>query len=133
MLAQTIDDIQVQGSKKIEEQAIKEKLESSVGSAINDDSVRQDILNLYETGFFYDVKVESKNISGKTTLVYSVVEKPSISEITFSGNEELDTDELFEATELKTYEIIDPKDVGVTESAIVLTARSGRAAGWRTT
>lgn len=27
-----------------------------------------------------------------------------------------------------TYEIIDPKDVGVTESAIVLTARSGRAA-----
>lgn len=28
----------------------------------------------------------------------------------------------------QTYEIIDPKDVGVTESAIVLTARSGRAA-----
>ena len=27
-----------------------------------------------------------------------------------------------------TYEIIDPKDVGVNESAIVLTARSGRAA-----
>ncbi|NRB82301.1 MAG: 2-isopropylmalate synthase [Winogradskyella sp.] len=28
----------------------------------------------------------------------------------------------------ETYEIIDPKDVGVTESAIILTARSGRAA-----
>jgi len=28
----------------------------------------------------------------------------------------------------ETYEIIDPKDVGVTDSAIVLTARSGRAA-----
>ena len=28
----------------------------------------------------------------------------------------------------QTYEIIDPKDVGVTDSAIVLTARSGRAA-----
>ena len=28
----------------------------------------------------------------------------------------------------ETYEIIDPKSVGVTESAIVLTARSGRAA-----
>jgi 2-isopropylmalate synthase len=28
----------------------------------------------------------------------------------------------------ETYEIIDPKDVGVVESAIVLTARSGRAA-----
>ena len=27
-----------------------------------------------------------------------------------------------------TYEIMDPKDVGVTESAIILTARSGRAA-----
>ena len=27
-----------------------------------------------------------------------------------------------------TYEIINPKDVGVTESAIILTARSGRAA-----
>ena len=28
----------------------------------------------------------------------------------------------------ETYEIMDPLDVGVTESAIVLTARSGRAA-----
>ena len=28
----------------------------------------------------------------------------------------------------ETYEIIDPKEVGVTESAIILTARSGRAA-----
>jgi 2-isopropylmalate synthase len=28
----------------------------------------------------------------------------------------------------ETYEIMDPSDVGVTESAIVLTARSGRAA-----
>ena len=28
----------------------------------------------------------------------------------------------------ETYEIIDPEEVGVTESAIVLTARSGRAA-----
>ena len=28
----------------------------------------------------------------------------------------------------ETYEIMDPHDVGVTESAIVLTARSGRAA-----
>jgi 2-isopropylmalate synthase len=28
----------------------------------------------------------------------------------------------------ETYEIIDPKDVGVTKSSIVLTARSGRAA-----
>ena len=28
----------------------------------------------------------------------------------------------------ETYEIIDPKDVGVTESSIILTARSGRAA-----
>jgi 2-isopropylmalate synthase len=29
---------------------------------------------------------------------------------------------------VRTYEIIDPKDVGVTKSAKVLTARSGRAA-----
>ena len=34
----------------------------------------------------------------------------------------------FTKTVWETYEIIDPKDVGVTESAIVLTARSGRAA-----
>ena len=29
---------------------------------------------------------------------------------------------------VQTYEIIDPKDVGIDDSAIVLTARSGRAA-----
>lgn len=29
---------------------------------------------------------------------------------------------------MQTYEIIDPKDVGIDDNAIVLTARSGRAA-----
>lgn len=107
LLAQTIDKIEIQGSKKIEVQAIEEKLSSKVGESVDDKLVRQDILELFKTGFFYDVKVETKMSAGKRLLVYTVVEKPSISEITFVGNDEMDSDDLFEAAELKTYEIID--------------------------
>ncbi len=101
-----IRKIDIQGQKKIEKDAIEARLKSKVGGEYSDATIKEDIQSLFKTGYFYDIQV-SRDISGKdATVTYTVSEKPSIVEVAFDGNSELKSEELLEATGLKTYEIL---------------------------
>ncbi len=102
----TVQKIVVQGNKKIEADAVVAKLITKTGAALEADKVRQDLDSLFKTGFFYDVKVERANVEGGVQLTYTVVEKPSIVEIAFAGNVEIDSTELQTTAALKAYEVL---------------------------
>lgn len=106
----TIERILVKGNKKIEADAIRAKLVSKEGSPYSEDTIRQDIQELFNTGFFYDIIVD-RSEGANAILTYTVVEKPSITEIAFEGNSELDDDELKEAAAIKPYEILNQAKV----------------------
>lgn len=101
----TIEKIVVKGNRKIEAEAIRLKLVSKEGGTFDEDEIRRDIRELFNTGFFYDVVVE-RTEGSKITLTYSVVEKPSVVEIQYKGNKELEDDDLKEASQIKPYEIL---------------------------
>lgn len=79
-----------------------------------------------------DTGINSKMLYGISQLVsdsmgiYTQPNKAIVGANAFAHSSGIHQDGVIKNRE--TYEIIDPKDVGVTESAIVLTARSGRAA-----
>ncbi|GAB1855434.1 hypothetical protein MHTCC0001_02680 [Flavobacteriaceae bacterium MHTCC 0001] len=79
-----------------------------------------------------DTKINSEMLYGVSQLVsdnmgiYTQPNKAIVGANAFAHSSGIHQDGVIKNRE--TYEIIDPKDVGVTESAIVLTARSGRAA-----
>jgi outer membrane protein insertion porin family len=106
----TIEKIIIKGNKKIESDAIRAKLVSKEGTGYNEDLIRQDIQELFNTGFFYDVIVDRSD-NANPTLTYTVVEKPSIVEIAFEGNDELEDDELKEAAAIKPYEILNQEKI----------------------
>jgi outer membrane protein insertion porin family len=101
-----IKAVQFEGQKKIEKDAIEARLVSKVGQNYSAEDVREDILNIFKMGFFYDVQVRRDISGGEATLIYTVVEKPSIGEILFEGNTELKSEELLEASGLKAFEIL---------------------------
>jgi outer membrane protein insertion porin family len=101
-----VRQIEVKGQKKIEKDAIETRLKTKLSGPYSDEMVREDIQNLFKSGFFYDVQVNREISGNQVDLTYQVVEKPSIAEIVFEGNSELKTDELLEASGLKAYEII---------------------------
>jgi outer membrane protein insertion porin family len=101
--SQTITAIQIKGQQKIEEPAIRNKITSKVGEAYSVKKIKTDVRELFKTGFFNDVVVDRE--AGRVT--FTVVEKPIISEIAYEGNDELEDDELNEASGLKPYEILD--------------------------
>ncbi len=100
-----IKKIVIKGNKKIESEAIRAKLVSREGAPFNAETVRQDIQELFATGFFYNVEVD-RNDAGDT-LTYIITEKPSVSEIEYVGNDEIEDSDIKEAAGLKPYEILD--------------------------
>ena len=79
-----------------------------------------------------DTNIKSEMLYGLSQLVsdsmgiYTQPNKAIVGANAFAHSSGIHQDGVIKNRE--TYEIIDPKDVGVTESAIILTARSGRAA-----
>ncbi len=79
-----------------------------------------------------DTNINTKHLYGLSQLVsesmgiYTQPNKAIVGANAFAHSSGIHQDGMIKNR--KTYEIINPKDVGVTESAIVLTARSGRAA-----
>ena len=79
-----------------------------------------------------DTNIETSMLYGISQLVsdsmgiYTQPNKAIVGANAFAHSSGIHQDGVIKNRE--TYEIIDPKDVGVTDSAIVLTARSGRAA-----
>jgi len=102
-----ISKITITGTKKIEPDAVRAKLKSKVGEPISSEDIRSDVQNVFDMGFFYDVQVNQEKVGGGIELTYNVVEKPSIVEIVYHGNDRVDKDDLQEASGVKQYTILD--------------------------
>jgi outer membrane protein insertion porin family len=105
-----VEKIVVSGNKKIEADAVRAKLITREGSIYSEDQIRQDIQELFNTGFFYNVTVDRSEGPG-ITVTYTVQEKPSITEIEFDGNDELEDEELKETAGIKAYEILNQSKI----------------------
>lgn len=102
----TIEQIKIQGNRKIETEAIRSHLSSREGELYLRENIREDVQSIFEMGFFFDVQVDAQAGNKTVNLTYFVVEKPSIGEIIFVGNEEIDDDEIREASAIKPFEIL---------------------------
>ncbi len=111
-----VSDIQIVGNKKLETEAAENRLVTKVGEAYSSENVAKDIRALFSTGFLHDVIVDLKASGRKASLTYKLVEKPTIEEILFNGNDEIDKDELLTTAELKAYEVL---DVAKLNSAVI--------------
>ena len=99
-----VSDIRLEGLEKIPDGTLLNYLPVSQGDPLDDDQVVFAIRELYKTGFFADVQL----FRDGDVLVVRVKERPSITEITFSGNEDIDDETLESAM----------KDVGLAKGRI---------------
>ncbi|GAB1359390.1 2-isopropylmalate synthase [Porphyromonadaceae bacterium] len=90
------------------------------------------ILKSHHSHIGIDTNINTKKIYGISRLVSSLMNMPVqpnkaiVGRNAFAHSSGIHQDGVLK--NIQTYEIIDPKEVGIDESAIVLTARSGRAA-----
>ena len=90
-----VQDIRLEGLQRITAGTVFNYLPIQVGDTVDDTRTAGAVRALFQTGFFRDVRLERDG----DTLVVSVVERPSIGSIEFSGNEDLRTEDLMSALE----------------------------------
>ena len=98
-----VNEIKISGNKKVEKEAILEKLTASPGMNVDNYVIRKDIEAIYNLKFFETVEAHRES----KTLVYKVKEKPIIRRIVLVGNDELDDDDLEAQIKSKAFSILD--------------------------
>ena len=88
-------DIRLEGLQRIAVGTVFNYLPLKVGDTVDETRTAGAVRALFRTGFFSDVRLARDG----ETLVVSVVERPSIGSIEFSGNQDLDTEDLASALE----------------------------------
>ncbi len=82
-----IKDIRVDGLQRIAAGTVFTYLPTKVGDRIDDAAAADAIRALFKTGFFKDVRLERQG----DVLVVSVIERPAIADIKFTGNKDIET------------------------------------------
>lgn len=88
----TIKDIRVDGLQRISAGTVFNYLPLKVGDHFSGKNSAQAIKALYKTGFFKDVRLERED----DVLIVFVAERPSVSSIKITGNEDIETEQLME-------------------------------------
>jgi outer membrane protein insertion porin family len=106
---QRITRIEFKGNRKIEGSAINQVLKSATGSIFTDSDLSADIKAIYRMGYFDDVTAEVTDIPEGKTIVFTVVEKPMITEIRITGNKALKRDEIEGAMTVRSRQTVNPE------------------------
>jgi outer membrane protein insertion porin family len=88
-----VENIEVEGIKKISLGTVLSYLPVKVGETLETEASSAIIRELYSTGFFDDIELFRRD----NTLVIKVVERPSIAEVNFEGNHDIDDEALQQA------------------------------------
>ncbi|HAZ14047.1 MAG: outer membrane protein assembly factor BamA [Bdellovibrionales bacterium GWA2_49_15] len=99
-----VKSIEIQGQKKVEKEAILEKIGIRPGMELDTHLLRRDIEKIYSLKYFETVTAEE---GPNGSLIFIVKERPIISKIIFEGNSEIDTDDLKTHIKTKDFSILD--------------------------
>lgn len=101
-----IEEVVVRGNQKVEADAITTILKSQKGSDLDAASVRADIKQLHDLGYFSDIRFMKEPAGSGIRIIVEVVEKPAIGSIQFVGLSEMKEDDFKEKLESKVFTIV---------------------------
>lgn len=105
----TIVDISITGNETIQKDKIASVLKVKAGDTFNDEAIKQDMKALFELNDFYDVQANFVEVSGGIKLVYSVIEKKPVKNVSFTGNTKISAEDLLKLVPALKGTIVDSK------------------------
>ncbi len=106
-----VKQIDIKGSRKIDEATIRFKLKTKVGESFSLEKTREDVKTLYRLGFFDDVAVDAEVFEGGLKVTYILTEKPTIREVKIRGNKQIATDKIKEKLALTEGGVYNPQAI----------------------
>jgi outer membrane protein insertion porin family len=96
----TVREIVISGNRRIEKDAILGQVKTKAGDVFSAPAISRDIKSIFGMGYFDDVTAEAEEVAGGRKITFRLVEKPTVGEITVTGNDAIGTEDIMEAVEI---------------------------------
>lgn len=101
-----VQQVKVEGNQRIEDDAILRAVSTQAGDAYDESRLSEDLEAIYRMGYFDDVRVAAEQQEEGYVVVFTVKEKPTLRNITLSGNRFFDDEEIREQIDISTGAIL---------------------------
>jgi outer membrane protein insertion porin family len=102
-----VAEVRVRGNRRIEAEAIKARIMTEPGSRYSPNQIAKDLTAVHSLGFFSDVRIFRESGPSGLIVVFEVEEYPVVRQISISGNENLDSDDIRDILTLTTGSSLD--------------------------
>ncbi len=102
-----VAEVRVRGNRRIETDAIKARILTEPGSLYSPRQIAKDLTAVHELGFFSDVRIFRESGPSGLIVTFEVVEYPVVRQISISGNDNLDSDDIRDILTLTTGSSLD--------------------------
>ena len=101
-----VGEIKIDGNKRIQREAILNKLEMKSGAPFRKSAIGDEIREIYSMGYFEDVQIKAQEAAdGKMDLYITLKERPSIKNIELDGVKIFSKDEILDALTTKSFSV----------------------------
>jgi len=83
--AKMVTAVEIKGNKSISSNNVISKIKTKVGTPYQETVISDDLKRLYLLGYFSDIKIDTEEYKGGVKVIITVVERPIIEKITFTG------------------------------------------------
>lgn len=99
---QKIAKIEIMGNEAIDKAVITNAMKVKENDPYNLEKLREDMKNIYKTGFFSDVQIDVKDTDQGKAVTFVVIERPSVKAIYVAGNKKVKTDDVKDKLKVRT-------------------------------
>jgi outer membrane protein insertion porin family len=112
-LSGKIASIVITGTRRIEDAAIRARIDMRQGEALSSWAIRRDIRSIFRSGLVDDVQVDvSPAPDGEGMVVaFIIVEKPAVRAVKIAGNKKIDEDDIREVIDIPAFAVLNEADV----------------------
>lgn len=98
--------IEIIGNERIDRGVISNAIKTKVNDPFDLDKLREDLKNIYKTGFFNDVQIDVQDSDRGKLVTFVVVERPPIKSIFIAGNKKIKTEEIRGKLKIQTNSVL---------------------------
>ena len=103
---ETLLKIEITGNERVDTGFIVNVIKTKENTPYNLDKIREDMKNIYKTGFFSDVQIDVADTDKGKIVTFVVVERPSIKAIYITGNKKIKTASLVEKLKIRSNTVL---------------------------
>ncbi|MDL2259400.1 outer membrane protein assembly factor BamA [Deltaproteobacteria bacterium OttesenSCG-928-K17] len=103
--------VDVSGNTMLDSQAILNALRIKPGGTYNEAKATSDIKRVYAMGYFEDVQVETRQVSGGVAVHFKVMERAQLANIAFRGNKKFEDEDLLKVIGIRTNDIPSERNI----------------------